>query len=198
MTHKLMLENKVRFGQWNLFDSTWDWRGPRTRNQKVSLLGLLYLWWNFARLNIQALHHAIQYEKVSTCIHKSTWRIAFSLWASVGVVLQASWTHVWSEYRKAWGWRGFLLSPRVDGIVLLFSSPLLPSSADNIFVFRGKLMGEENFNFPLTVICHWRISYLQLSSQCTTVLLPTQNAVCTVVLVFSRPHQVWYQKHLYS
>lgn len=212
VAHKLMLENRVRFGQWNLFDSAWDWRGPRTRNQKAALLGLQNLRCNLARLNIKALHHATHYEKASTCIHKSTWRTAFSLGASLDVNLQSSGTHIWSEYRKARGWRRLLLSPRVDGIVLLPSSLPLPgnaarkmkamkqqgsgknsiqiqslccqTSADIVFVFRGKLMREENFNFPLAIIFHWRKSYLQLSSWCITVLLPEMQFV---LLYWSSP-----------
>lgn len=111
----------------------------------------------------------------------------------------------WSEYRKAWGWRRLLLSPRVSGIVLLPSSlPLSGNagrkmkavkqqgsgktsiqiqslccqmSADIVFVFRGKLKGEENFNFPIAITCHWRKSYLQLSSGYITVLLPKMQYV---------------------
>lgn len=50
----------------------------------------------------------------------------------------------------------------------LIQSLCCQTSADIVFIFRGKLMGEENLNFPLAIICHWRKSYLQLSSWCTT------------------------------
>lgn len=39
-------------------------------------------------------------------------------------------------------------------------------SADIIFIFTGKLMAEENFNFPLAAKCHLRLSHIQLPSQC--------------------------------
>ena len=108
----------MRFGQWNLFCSAWDWSGPRTGNQKAALLGLQNLWCNFASLNTEALHHAIQYEKASACIHKSTWRTAFSL--------GAAWMLICKHHEltsgvstEASGWRRLALSPRGCRVAVL-------------------------------------------------------------------------------
>lgn len=132
--------------------------------------------------------------------HKSAWRTVFSPQASLGVNLQAPWTHIWSEHRKASGCRRLVPSPRGCGVVIPRSLLPLPDNAgremeatkqqgseknnpqlqslcsqmstDIAFIFTGKLMAEENFNFPLAAKHHWRLSYLQQPSVCTTVLLP--------------------------
>lgn len=57
-------------------------------------------------------------------------------------------------------------------------------------------MADENSNFPLTTEHHWGFPHFQLPSQWTPLLFVWISG-CTVVLVFSSPHQVWYQKHLF-